>query len=202
MVKVIPAILATNEKELNFKLNRLKDYKKLIQIDVCDGKFVRNKTVSLNYLNKIKNDLELHLMVKNPSAMKTFPKKTKSIIFHIEAEKNPEQLIKRLKSKYSVGIALNPETSINKIKKYLSIVDKILVMTVHSGFGGQKFLTSQLKKIKQLRKLTRKPIEVDGGINDKTAKLAKKAGATEMAVGNYILMSENPKKTIEHLHFL
>lgn len=196
---VIPAILTRNEKELAEKLNILKDYSGMIQIDVCDGKFVKNKTVGLDHLDKIKNNLELHLMVRNPSKIKKFPRTTDTVIFHIGAEKHPESLIKKLKQKYSVGIALNPETPVTEIIKLIPLVDKILVMTVHPGFAGQTFLKSQLRKIKQLRNLTKKPIEVDGGINDKTAKLVKKAGATELAVGSYVLNSNNIKKTISSL---
>ena len=190
MAEVSAAILTDKKEEakrLIKKFNRA-DY---IQFDVIDGKFVHGKTLWAEDIAslKVKQPKELHLMIKQPEKyLSDFLKcRPSRLIFHIESTKKPIAIIKKLKNKnIQAGIAINPETKIRKIIPYLDKIDFILVMTVHPGKQNQKFLISQLAKIKQLRKLSSVNIGVDGGINIKTARLAVKAGATTICSGSYL----------------
>lgn len=189
MPQIIPTILVKNLSEFG---ERVKKIKKLgfdfAQIDIADGKFVKNKTFWLLEGNL---DYELHLMVKNPEEIikqVKNSKKIQKIIFHFEAVKQVNKIIKLIKNyNFQAGLAINPETNILKIKKYLKNLDLVLIMGVHPGFSGQKFIPETINKIKKLRKLNSKIlIEVDGGINAKNANKILKAGADILAVGGWL----------------
>jgi ribulose-phosphate 3-epimerase len=119
------------------------------------------------------------------------------ITIHLEAEKNIKESLKIIKDLgLRAGISIKPATSENLIKEYIEYCDLILVMTVNPGFGGQKFMESQLKKIHNIRNMINKlglkvDIEVDGGINNETSKLCIAAGANVLVAGNAIF-SEDP----------
>ena len=107
------------------------------------------------------------------------------------------QLIKSFEKK--VGVALNPSTPLDILKYELKNIDMVLIMTVNPGFGGQKFIPEMVQKIKDLREIDKNiDIEVDGGINNETAKLVKEAGANILVAGSYIF-SGNYKEKIESL---
>ena len=200
--KVIASIIAKNQKELNERLKKTAPVRNF-QLDVMDGKFVKNKSLMFDFkLPKVKGNYEAHLMIKNPELwIKKNAIKVNTIIFHYEAVKDVGKTIKLIKSKKKrVGIAINPNTSIEKIKPYLDQVYLILIMTVHPGKYGAKFVLSTLKKIKQLRKMKRKlNIEVDGSINDKTVIRVIKAGANMFVSGSYLQKSKNIKDSVAKL---
>jgi len=207
-LQIVPALLCKSRKEFLSKLRRAEPYVKKVQVDIMDGKFVKNKTIQAKHLKGIKTKLklEIQLMVKNPiKYVDDFARlKAYMIIFHIESCKNKEEvisLIKKIKSKkMKPSIALNPKTPISKVKPYLKYVNHILIMTVRPGFGGQKFIKKTLPKIKALRKLNKKmDIEVDGGVNKKTAHLAKKAGANILVSGMGIFGKEDIKQAVREL---
>lgn len=204
MQKVIPTIIARDFTDFKKKIEILLEFTKFIQWDVMDGIFVSNKTFDdpKKIKNLRKDIFEVHLMVKNPSQNieKWFKKPIKRIIFHLEAEQKPENLIKKIKqNKKEVGIALNPETPISKVEKYLSQINLCLLMAVNPGFGGQEFKKDTLLKIKNLRKIWPDgQIEIDGGINKKNAPLIIKAGADILAIGSAILKAKNPKKSFNY----
>ncbi|MFH1392122.1 MAG: ribulose-phosphate 3-epimerase [bacterium] len=185
--KIIPTILAQNKQGFERKIKKIKKLGfKIAQLDICDNCFVKNKTY-FDFDNNL--DFELHLMVKNPESIikqvKNY-KNIKRIIFHFEAVKNIKKIINLIKKyNFQAGLAINPETPVFKIKKYLKYLDLILVMSVHPGFSGQKFIPETFQKIKKLRKINKKIlIEVDGGINKKVALKIIKAGANVLAVGS------------------
>jgi len=202
---IIPAIIAKNQKELNKRISKVKNYASRIQLDVMDKKFVKNSSLEFDFkLPKIKGKYEAHLMVKNPEKwLNKNYKKVNTIIFHLEAENNPKKIIKLIKSKRkNVGIALKPKTSINKIKPFLSKIDVVLIMTVHPGKYGAKFIPLTLKKIRELRKLKPKlNIEVDGGISNKTISKTFLAGANMFVSGSYLQKSKDIKSSIIHLNY-
>ena len=196
--EVIPSLIAKNQKELNERFSKIKSQFRIFQLDVMDGKFVKNKSLMFNFkLPKGKFKYEAHLMVKNPKVwiIKNW-KKADTIIFHIESTNDSKYLIKLIKSKKrKVGIAINPKTNVKKIIPFLNSIDMILIMTVTPGKYGSKFLPNVLKKVKEIRKLKPKlNIEVDGGINNKTIARAKKAGANRFILGSYLQKSKNVKK--------
>lgn len=186
-MQIVPTILAQDKQEFEQKIQKIKKLGfKSAQIDICDGKFVKNKTF---WSLKTNLDFELHLMVQNPEKIIKQVKNAKNIkriIFHLEAVKNPKKIINLIRNyNFQAGLAINPETPVFKIKKYLKYLDLVLIMSVHPGFSGQKFIPETTKKIKELRRLDQKIlIEVDGGINKEIAPKIIKSGADILAVGS------------------
>ncbi len=192
-MKVLPAILAKDMKDFNERLDKV-SFTPLVQIDIADNKFVRNKTIQLYQIPKLKRKIELHLMVRSPeNYLKEIIRiKPSSVIIHKESTKRSSYIIDFLhKHKIKVGIAINPKTNVNVLFPYLKIVDFFLIMTVRPGFYGSKFEHSSLNKIKILRRKTKKDIEVDGHIDLETKKLVVKAGANVLVSGSYLF--SNPE---------
>lgn len=200
---VIPAILAKSKKEFTEKIKRVHPYAKFIQIDVMDGFFVPNKTwADPAEIKKMKMPkYEVHLMVKDIEEEIKKWAGADRIIFHIEATKNPEKCIKEIKKlKKQVGMAINPETPVAKIKKFLSQIDHVLVMGVNPGFSGQKFQPKVLSKIKKLRLLAPNiKIGVDGGVDKTNAKKLYSVGADTLCAASSIFKSKNVRNAIDEL---
>jgi len=204
MIKIAPSVLACDFNNLKKEITLINRTKcQYIHCDIMDGNFVPNISFGSDIVKSInkysKKKLDVHLMIKNVDKyVNDFAKAGADIItFHIEAEKNPIKIIKKIKRKgIKCGIAIKPKTRLNSISKILRLVDLVLIMTVEPGFGGQKFLYSQLKKISELKKIIEDKsldidIEVDGGINSNTAKKCVKAGANVLVAGSYIF--KHPK---------
>lgn len=192
---IIPAIIATTQKELDRVFKKIGDFALLLQLDIMDGKFIPSHSLDFNFkLPKVNFSFEAHLMVVNPEKwIEEMGGKVNTIIPHIESSKNPEKLIETVKNMgRKVAFALNPETKIDAIKNYLDEIDQVLIMTVHPGFYGGKFLPEMLEKIKILRKLRPElDIEVDGGINPDTIEQVHKAGANMFVSGSYLVRANN-----------
>jgi ribulose-phosphate 3-epimerase len=201
--KIIPAIIAKTQDELENKINKVKDHVELVQLDVMDGKFVPNNSIDFNFkLPKVDCIFEAHLMINNPEEwVKKHIEKVDMILAHVESCEKPKKLIDFVKSKgKQVGFVLNPETPLSAIIGYIDDIDQVLIMTVNPGFYGSPFLPEMLEKIKKLREM--KPdinIEVDGGVTDKTIDLVDKAGANMFVSGSYIVKSDDVKKAISIL---
>ncbi len=175
--------------------NTVSDY---IHLDIMDGKFVENKTWTYSEVKKIVSysslPLDVHLMVKDPNKyIEDYALlNTKYLTFHIEAVKNIDEMIEKIKNYgLKVGIAINPETNIEKVFPYLNKIDKVIVMSVHPGKSGQTFIYEVLDKIKLLREEIDKQnlktdITVDGGVNNETALLCKEAGVTTLVSASYL----------------
>lgn len=192
-------------------------------IDVMDGKFVDNNTEDLmrEYADNLKNitniPLDVHLMVENVKEFVDIfaPTNPKNITFHIEKNNKSEirdkeevlNLIKYIKDQNTmVSIAVNPETDIKEVYEYLPLVHNVLIMSVHPGKGGQKFIEDTIEKIKQLSKYINdnnleNEIEVDGGINNENIEKIKESGANIAVVGSYVINSKDYKYTINKLKY-
>ena len=206
MTQIIPAIIAKDFQELKDKIKRIEPYVEWAQLDVMDGKFVENTTWNNpSDLRELKTNLKLeaHLMVENPEKVidDWIESGVKRIIIHYESTEKRKEIIERIKnSGLEVGLAINPETSVEAIDEFIKNINLILIMTVNPGRGGQKFLETTLGKIRALRKKYKNVnIEVDGGINLETVPKAIQAGANVLVVGSAIFKSEDIKKTIEEL---
>src|SRR3989338_4882052 len=192
---IIPSIIAKSQEELEKKIKKVSNLSSWLQLDIMDGKFVPNKSLDFNFiLPKTSCKFEAHLMIEAPDKWVTKNlKKVHKILIHYETSKNTSRLIQFVKeNKKKIGIAINPETPLNNITKYLNEIDQVTIMTVHPGFYGGKFMPNVLQKVTVLRKL--KPslnIEVDGSITDATIEMALKAGANLFACGSYLIDSEN-----------
>jgi len=201
--KIIPSIIAKNQKELNARLRKVSGHARIVQLDVMDGKFVKNKSLIFDFnLPRGRMKYEAHLMMKDPQNwIKKNSRKVDVIIIHAESSVDILELIKLVKSKKKrVGIAINPRSSVASIRSYLGKTNMVLVMTVHPGKYGAKFLPAMLSKIKQLRGL--KPemnIEVDGAVSDKTISRLRKSGANSFVVGSYLQKSGDVGKAIKGL---
>ena len=178
----------------------------LIHVDVMDGHFVPNITIGPAVVRDIKKvsrlPLDVHLMIENPQKYVGEFIKAGSDMLTLHAETISVSGFKAQKKKLGkvkLGLSLNPGTPLNKIIPYLKFADFVLVMSVNPGFGGQEFISSALPKIKKLREIFSGDISVDGGINEKTAKLVKDAGANILAAGSYIFKSNNYKEAIERI---
>ena len=186
----------------------------ILHIDVMDGQFVPNLTVGPDIAGRIRESvpekfcLDVHLMIYNPDKFveKFVEVGCEEITFHIEATEDVRYTIDYIrKCNRYVGLALKPESSVELVIPYLKDLDKILIMTVEPGFGGQPFMEEMLEKVKILHAYKKKynfdfDIQVDGGINFETGLLSAKAGATRLVCGSFFYKQKNLKETVEKFH--
>lgn len=182
-----------------------------IHIDVMDGHFVPNISIGVPVVKSIRKKtdmfLDTHLMIENPKKyIISFADAGADLItFHYEACRNDEEvreviaLIKSFNKK--VGLSIKPNTIPQKIFSFLNEVDLVLIMTVEPGFGGQEFMHDCALKIPVIKEHAPEKliIQVDGGINNMTAKICKSLGVTSLVAGSYIYKSNDYKKSIESL---
>lgn len=211
-MKVAPSILSVLDQNLNDIIKQLEQANvKYLHLDVMDNVFVPNYTFNAEMVKQIRSKtsiiLDTHLMIDKPEkTIDTYIKSKSDIIcFHYEATMQHSEIIKKIKdSGLKVGMAIKPNTSIDVLLPYLKDLDLVLVMSVEPGFGGQKFINEMLNKVEQLSYLKKNNnyhymIEMDGGINDQTSILAKKAGCDIVVVGTYLFKQSNLSKTIMEL---
>ena len=203
--KIAPSILSSNWNNIEEEIISLGNNYELIHVDIMDDIFVPNKTFDAEFVKRITKsvniniDIDVHLMVNEPNEKyikKFIDAGATNITIHIEAFKNKKiiyDIIKFIKSfNIKASIAIKPKTQIEEIKDFVPFVDMILVMTVEPGFGGQQFIECMADKICDLRNLyPDKDIQVDGGINEKTIKLAKSAGANIFVAGSSIFKNDS-----------
>jgi ribulose-phosphate 3-epimerase len=202
--KIIPSIMAKNQKELNSQINLIKDFAHTLHLDITDGNFVNNKTFQFPFKLKKGFNYMAHLMIENPEKwIKKYFKAIDLIIPHIETLDDPIDYFMWIKGKNKpAAFAILPETKVKMIEPALEFVDYVLILTVKPGFYGSKFMKSQLKKIKQIKKINPKvKVIVDGGMDLKNIELASDLGTDHFISGSYIMAGENPKKNYKELHY-
>ena len=216
-IKISPSILSADFSQLGNEIKRLEEAgADMIHVDVMDGHFVPNLTIGppvIKSLRKYTNLIfDVHLMISPVHKyIKDFADAGANIItIHPEATENLKESINLIRSlNKKVGVSLNPDSKIDLIKDILEDIDLVLIMSVHPGFGGQKFIPDVINKIEKLKLIKNEKnlnfdIEVDGGINFENSKSVIKAGANILVSGTTIFKSNNGdiKKNIDILKLI
>lgn len=208
MIKVSPSLLSADFSILKEELKTVSESgAEFIHLDVMDGHFVPNMSFAMPVIKSLRTVSDLffdtHLMITDPLRyIKDFSDAGSDMItFHIECDSDIDETIAAIKKENKkCGISIKPKTPVSALIPYLDKIDSVLVMSVEPGFGGQKFMPEVLPKIEEIRAL--KPdimISVDGGIDDKTAPLVKKAGADTLVAGSYYFKASDKKEAVRIL---
>lgn len=204
MVQIIPAILATSEKQYHNDITNLERAPSLenswIHIDFADNIFVQNKTVDPKVIKEFPTNFhkEAHLMVAHPKEWidELVDAGFERVIFHIEVSDDIKECIESIKNRgLEVGLAINNETPIEKLTPFIDTIDIILVMTIVPGFQGQPFIPASLEKVRVCSRLRSNnnldfKIGVDGHVNADNAKQIISSGVDFMIVGSYLLTGD------------
>lgn len=209
-VIISPSILSADFTELGRDVRAVEDGDAdWIHVDVMDGHFVPNISIGVPVVKSLgkvaRIPLDVHLMIENPEKyIEPFAKAGANIItFHYEATQDKtDEVIELIRSfGCKVGISIKPKTNQDVLIPYLDKIDMVLVMTVEPGFGGQEFMGYCAQKIPYIRAKAPESliVQVDGGINEQTAKICKGLGANSLVAGSYIYGSDDIKSAIESL---
>jgi len=208
-IEIAPSILSADFAHLADEIAQVESAGvKVVHLDVMDGHFVPNITIGPPVVEKLRRYSRLvfdcHLMISEPDryAERFIEAGANHLTFHIEAEKNFGKLIEKIHSLgATAGVCINPETGAEFIKEAGPLCDMVLVMTVHPGFGAQKFIPEAAKKIQKVREIVGPAVrvEVDGGISSQTASTVVSYGADTLVAGNAIFAKKDRIKAIEEI---
>ena len=207
-VLIAPSILSADFRVLQEEVKSVEPYADWLQADIMDGHFVPNLSFGAPVIKWIETSLpvDVHLMVTNPADRieEFLDAGAKHITFHAEVVESSEkrrELIKRIRDGgATAGIALNPDTPLSSVDDVLGDVNLLLIMSVNPGFGGQEFIEDVLSKARKAREQhTDLMIQMDGGIDDKTASQCIEAGANNLVSGSYIFRSADRAAAIAAL---
>lgn len=208
-IEILPSLLAADFGHLADDILRAESSgAEALHLDIMDAHFVPNLSFGpdvVKLASKVAPNFyrNVHLMMTNPEKyLEAFKNAgAQTIQIHIEADCDIHENLKRIREMgLKNAIVINPETPVEALYPYLDEVDEVLVMTVHPGYGGQKFIAECLSKVTEVRK--RKPdldIMVDGGINGETAIEANKAGANQFVAGSYLFKQTDMKAAVDDM---
>jgi ribulose-phosphate 3-epimerase len=212
-IKVAPSLLSADFADLQAQIKLVEDAGAgLLHVDVMDGHFVPNITFGPMMVGVIKrlarSPLDVHLMISEPERYleRFIEAGSDYVTFHVEAVSEAGPLLEKARVLGAKpGIALNPATELAGLDHILGLSDLVVMMTVNPGFGGQGFLREVVPKIRALYELRARQgwdfeIEVDGGVNVKTASLAAWAGGDILVAGAAVFKSDDPAKAVREIH--
>lgn len=211
MIKISPSVLTSDFLELKDSVKKLEDAGvDMLHLDVMDGEFVPNISFGNPVIKSIAKHtdlpLDVHLMIDRPHRyIREFAEYADYLGFHYEAGSDVAETLKIIRECGCKScLTIKPCTEPEEIYSYLPLCDMVLVMSVEPGFGGQKFLTSALEKLRKLNAEIKRhglniELEVDGGINAQTAPLAVEAGATVLVAGNYIFSADDMSSRVAEI---
>ncbi|MHC4648160.1 MAG: ribulose-phosphate 3-epimerase [Planctomycetota bacterium] len=195
-IEITPSVLSADFARLAEEIAQVEAAGvKIIHLDVMDGHFVPNITIGPPVIAKLRRCSKLvfdsHLMISEPAryAERFVEAGVNHITFHIETTDEPVELVDRLHDLgCTAGVCVNPETPVESVAQVAPLCDMVLVMTVHPGFGAQKFIPEAAEKVVEVRRIvgTDVRVEVDGGIDARTAPIVVSYGADTLVAGNAI----------------
>ncbi|MFB6245881.1 MAG: RpiB/LacA/LacB family sugar-phosphate isomerase [Candidatus Nanohaloarchaea archaeon] len=200
--EVMPAILAQTQDEMEKEFEKVIPYSRMFHLDVEDGSFVENTSLDFGFELPEHQRYEAHLMVERPLEWaKNNIEILRRFNFHVESEDDPEEVIEFLKSEgKEVGLAINPETDLEKIMEHIHSVDLVHIMTVEPGSYGSEFHEEMISRIKKVKKAHPEvSVEVDGHVTPENATDLREAGADLFVSGSYIQESEEPGRAVRKL---
>ncbi len=207
---VSPSILSADLADLKNDIRRLEESgADRIHFDVMDGVFVNNISFGIPVLKSVKNItdmfIDVHFMIIDPMKyVDAFVDAGADMItFHTESNVDIKSTIDKIHSRgIKAGLTVKPNTPIETVYEYLPFIENVLVMSVEPGFGGQGFIHDTMKKVSDVKKIIIENnynclVQVDGGINDVTARIAIEAGADDIVSGTYLFKAENMKDAVQ-----
>ena len=208
-IRITPSILNADLGNLNHEIERISKVSDYLHLDVMDDIFVPNFTFDFSTASQIIKSsplaVDAHLMVSNVDsiAVQYAEAGAASVTVHVEAVSNIRSTLKNIRSQGSrAAIALKPATDVSDYSEFIDEVDMFLIMTVEPGFGGQKFMTEMMEKVRRTRSMIgARPIwlQVDGGISLETIEIAREAGADTFVAGSAVFNSDDPAEMVNLL---
>jgi ribulose-phosphate 3-epimerase len=212
MIRICPSILNADFSNLALEIERVAEVSDLLHLDIMDGRFVPNETFTIQESKKIiaesalKTDVHLMIADADDTVIPYLETTAISLTVHLEALAKPLETLRNIRSHGKrAGLAIKPGTPIDSIHPFLMELDMILIMTVEPGFGGQKFMAEMMPKVATARKwldannLDDTWLQVDGGVNLETIKIARNSGADTFVAGSVVYKSDNPAEIVKAL---
>jgi ribulose-phosphate 3-epimerase len=210
VARLAPSILSADFAALANAIDEVAPEADLLHVDVMDAHFVPNLTIGPPVVKSLRKHTDLyfdcHLMMDNPGEyLEKFARAgANGCSVHVEIDQTRDLVAEMRRLQLDVGLAVNPETSFADAEPYLADIDLLLLMTVHPGFGGQEFIEEVMPKVTQARReIDRRgldvALQVDGGINETTARIAAAAGADTFVAGHAIFRAENAREAARRL---
>lgn len=210
-LRIAPSILAADFARLSQEVDRVIGEIDMLHVDVMDGHFVPNISLGPPVIASLRAAtdayLDCHLMITDPlTYLEPMAEAgANGVSVHIEAVPNPEPIFREAsRLGLDVGLVVNPPTPVEAVLPFIDKASMIVVMSVHPGFGGQEFIESVVPKIVTLRESVDSAalstdIQVDGGIDERTARIVARAGATVLVAGSSVFRSQDPAAAVREI---
>ena len=210
-IKIAPSLLAADFADLGDEVTRIEPHVDMLHLDIMDGHFVPNISFGMPVIKSLRSRTSLlfdcHMMTTNPDVYFDELREAGGdlAMIHIEAISDPTAAASKARAAgLGFGLVLNPPTPFAAVEPFMELADMVLVMSVHPGFGGQSFMPEVLDKTESARKWVDEhglsvDIQIDGGINAETARLAGQAGANVFVAGTAIFRADDPVAAIKRL---